>query len=151
LAKLVPRIAREIETLKFNTAIAALMSFVNLANAAGITRRELEVFLHLLYPFAPHIAEEMWERLGHRRLLARSRWPRSPQAGREEKPSLTIVVQVNGRVRGHFTVQADSSPKRIIARARKLPRVQKYLAGAEVKRVVVVPRRLINFVTTPAR
>ena len=129
----------------FNTAIAALMTFVNEATKrrAALTRAQVERFVLALAPFAPHVAEELWSRLGHAETLAYAPWPR-PDERYLVEDEFELVVQVNGKLRARITAPkaADKSQLDELARGAAAD----HLAGREVKRAVVVPGRLVNFV-----
>jgi leucyl-tRNA synthetase len=105
----------------------------------------LEAILLLLAPFVPHVACELWEQLGHRERLDEVPWPRYSEEALEEE-QLLIVVQVNGKVRGKMTVAADLSQKQIEADALVDPKVLSFVDGKKIRRVVYVPRRLVNIV-----
>jgi leucyl-tRNA synthetase len=152
----IKKVSDDIENrFHFNTAIAAIMELFNALSAAlqggarssvGATeiKQGLETMIVLLTPFVPHVASELWEQTHHDR-LDEVPWPRySEEAIEEEK--LLIVVQVNGKVRGKITVPADVSQERIETDALADPRVQGFLDGKKVQRVVYVPRRLVNIV-----
>jgi len=144
------------ERFHFNTAIACVMELFNAlslaaregsatAEGASLIRAGLEAILVLLYPFVPHVASELWESLGNRRSLEEIPWPEySAEALQEE--ALLIVVQVDGRVRGKITVSADASGEQIETEALAHPKIQGYLQGKSVRRVIQVPRRLVNIV-----
>jgi leucyl-tRNA synthetase len=135
----------------FNTAIAAIMELYNALNAAaqsgnrsggaaGVIKQGLETMIVLLAPFVPHVASELWEQLGHRERLDQVPWPEYSEAALEEE-RLLIVVQVNGKVRGKITVPADVTQEYIETDALADPKVQGFLDGKKVQRVVYVPRR----------
>ena len=112
---------------------------------ATVIKQGLETMIVLLTPFVPHVASELWEQTGHHDRLDEVPWPRySEEAIEEEK--LLIVVQVNGKVRGKITVPADATQEHIETVALADPRVQGFLDGKKVQRVVYVPRRLVNIV-----
>jgi leucyl-tRNA synthetase len=111
---------------------------------AAAVRFAAETAVSLIQPYAPHFAEELWERLGHERLWA-TPWPQ-PDAALLERETFELVVQVNGRVRGRVEVPVDLPEEELIARAKELPRVRSYLDGKEVRKTVVVPGRLVNLV-----
>ncbi|NPV83849.1 MAG: class I tRNA ligase family protein, partial [Candidatus Aminicenantes bacterium] len=99
----------------------------------------------MLAPFAPHVAEEIWERTGHRTLVAESPWPAyDPELAREEM--VTIVVQVNGKLRDKFEVPADTEEDVLKERALALPRIQEILSGKQPKKVVCVRNKLVSLV-----
>ena len=131
----------------FNTAIAAIMELVNeLARdpAGPASRRAAETAVSLIQPYAPHLAEELWERLGHERLWAQP-WPEADPAFLQEE-TFELVVQVNGKVRDRLRVPVDLPQEELVALAKASPKVQAHLDGREVKRAFVVPGRLVNLV-----
>jgi leucyl-tRNA synthetase len=130
----------------FNTAIAAVMELVNEISrdtSAPQARFAAETAISLIQPYAPHVAEELWARLGHERLWEQP-WPVADEQ-MLEREAFELVVQVNGRVRGRVEVPVDLPEAELVARARSLPRVQEYLDGKE-PRAIVVPRKLVNLV-----
>jgi leucyl-tRNA synthetase len=130
-----------------NTPIAAVMELVNeISRAPGdpAVRFAAETAVSLIQPYAPHIAEELWERLGHERLWE-TPWPEADPALLEED-TFELVVQVNGRVRDRFQVPVDLSEDELVARAKESPKVQAHLDGGEVRQTIVVPRKLVNLV-----
>jgi leucyl-tRNA synthetase len=131
----------------FNTPIAAVMELVNELSRAPddpAARFAAETAVSLIQPWAPHVAEELWERLGHERLWEQP-WPGADETllARE---TFELVVQVNGKVRDRIEVAADLSEDELVEAARASERVQAYLNGAQVHRAIVVPRKLVNFV-----
>ncbi len=132
----------------FNTAIAAVMELVNdlsKERASVDSRFAAETAVSLIQPYAPHIAEELWERLGHERLWEEE-WPVADPA-LLEVDTVEVVVQVDGRVRDRLHVRPDLPKDELVALARASERVQTYLDGREATRTVVVPGKLVNFVT----
>ena len=131
---------------KMNTAISQMMVFVNAATQAETLPKEtMKMFLRLLAPYAPHIAEELWERLGETELIAHASWPAyHPEAIKREE--VTIVVQVNGKLRSRIQLPVDSSDAEIEVAVLADERIQKYIEGKTVRRVIVVPNRLANIV-----
>jgi leucyl-tRNA synthetase len=153
----VKKVSDDIENrFHFNTAVAAIMELLNALSAAlqggarssagaTVIKQGLETMIVLLKPFVPHVASELWEQTGHNDRLDEVPWPRySEEAIEEEK--LPIVVQVNGKVRGKITVPADATQEHIETVALADPRVQGFVDGKKVQRVVYVPRRLVNIV-----
>jgi len=131
----------------FNTAIAAIMELVNeLARdpAGPASRFAAETAVSLIQPYAPHVAEELWQRLGRERLWAQP-WPKADPALLEEE-TFELVVQVNGRVRDRLRAPVDLSEEELITLAKASPKVQAHLDGREVRRAFVVPGRLVNLV-----
>jgi leucyl-tRNA synthetase len=143
----IKHVGERIEAMKFNTAVAALMELSNrFGQIDAITKADWEAFVLLLAPFAPHVAEEMWEAQGHDGMLARHPWPEfdSEKAAEDE---IEVPVQVNGKLRAKVTLPADSSGDAIKAAA--LAEIASYTEGKTVRKVLVVgkpPRRLVNVV-----
>jgi leucyl-tRNA synthetase len=131
----------------FNTAIAAVMELVNELSqdrSGPDSRFAAETAVSLIQPYAPHVAEELWTRLGHERLWE-TPWPKADPALLEQE-TVEIVVQVNGRIRDRLHVAPDTPEDELVARARASERVQAYLDGGEPERTIVVPGKLVNFV-----
>ncbi len=157
LHQTIKKVSEDIE-LRFhlNTAISALMELVNTLKkerdqlysshkGRELLRQALEALNLMLAPFAPHVAEELWERTGHRTLVAESPWPAyDPELAREEM--VTIVVQVNGKLRDKFEVPADTEEDVLKERALALPRIQEILSGKQPKKVVCVRNKLVSLV-----
>jgi leucyl-tRNA synthetase len=130
-----------------NTPIAAVMELVNEIGRAPedpAARFAVEIAVSLIQPYAPHIAEELWERLGHERLWEQP-WPEADPALLEED-TFELVVQVNGRVRDRFQVPVALSEEELVARAKESPRVRAHVDGGEIRQTIVVPRKLVNLV-----
>jgi leucyl-tRNA synthetase len=132
----------------FNTAIAAVMELVNeLSRERGgpDSRFAAETAVSLIQPYAPHVAEELWQRLGHERLWE-APWPVADPA-LLEVDTVEVVVQVDGKIRDRLQVSPDVGEDELVALARASERVQAYIDGGEPTRTVVVPGKLVNFVT----
>lgn len=145
--KTVKKVSEDIETLKYNTAIAALMTLLNnIYDAGEINRAELKTLLILVNPFAPHMTEEMWSTLGYGEMLAKdASWP----AYDPEKcvdSTIEIAVQVNGKLRGKLMVAADISAEDAIAVAKTDEKVQSFLTDKNVVKEIYVPGKLVNLV-----
>jgi leucyl-tRNA synthetase len=148
----IAKVSDDIERrFQFNTPIAAVMELVNEVyhvkddpQRAGEVRFATETAVSLIQPYVPHVAEELWERLGHERLW-RTRWPEA-DALLLERETFVLVVQVNGRVRDRAEIPVGLSEDELVARARELPRVRSHLDGKEIKKTIVVPGRLVNLV-----
>ena len=137
---------RDLEGLRFNTAISAMMVFLNaLEDATPLPRQAVDTFLLLLAPLAPHLSEELWQRLGHADRLADAPWPTHDPSALEQT-ELVMVIQVNGKVRSRMTVPATASEADVRTRALEDAQVKKALNGQSVKQVIVVPKRLVNVV-----
>jgi len=146
LHKLIQRVTEDIEQLKFNTAIAALFDFVNL-----MTPRErrslqiLETFVRVIAPFTPHLAEELWQRLGHDATIAYEPWPDYDEALTREE-AVEVGVQINGKLKARVMVAADADEETIRAAALSENKVSTALSGKAIRKVVVVRGRLVNIV-----
>jgi leucyl-tRNA synthetase len=142
----VKKIGDDIEGLRFNTAISQMMIFVNeVMKSDSRPRQILEPFVLLLSPFAPHIAEELWRRLGHETTLAYEPWPGYDPA-MLRKSELEIVLQVNGKVRSRLKVPADTPEKELEERALSDPDVLRHTDGRKVLKAIVVKNKLVNLV-----
>ncbi len=144
--KTVKKVTEDIEGMRFHTALSALMVFVNDAQKAPRLPRVLaEGFVLLLAPFAPHLGEELWQRLGHAETLTYETWPSyDPELIQDE--TVTVAVQVNGKFRATIELAVDADTETALGVARKQDKVATYLAGQTVRREIVVPGRLVNFV-----
>ncbi len=142
----VKKVGDDIESFGFNTAISALMIYANeIQTQAQPALADLEALLSLLYPFAPHVSEELWERLGHKSCLAQEPWPRYDEAQLKES-RVEYAVQVNGKVRATFDFGADAAQEQVAQAALALEKVQAATAGKAVVKTIVVPNRLVNIV-----
>lgn len=131
----------------FNTGISAVMELVNELSrdpASPDARFAAETAVSLIQPYAPHVAEELWSRLGHERLWEQP-WPVADPA-MLEREEVEIVLQVNGKLRDRLQVPASISEEELVARARASERVQTHLNGGEPRKTIVVPGKLVNFV-----
>ena len=147
--KTVKKVSQDIEDMKFNTAIAAMMTCLNEINEVGsLTKDELSVFLRLLCPFAPHLCEEMWEQLGGEGLCSTAQWPDYDESKCVDD-EIEIAVQVNGRVRDRFTVPADIDAAGAIAGAKALDKVKEFTNGMVFVKELYVPGKLVNLVVKP--
>jgi leucyl-tRNA synthetase len=147
--KTIKKVTEDIENLQYNTAIAALMEFVNeIAKQKSIVNCQLSVvaLLKLLAPFAPHITEELWrEALGHKNSIHNEPWPEyDPEKIKEKR--VRMVIQINGKVRSQVEVDADASEDDIKELAFKDEKIQKWLEGKAPKKVIIVPQRVVNIV-----
>ena len=142
----VRKVTAGLEELHYNTSIAALMEFVNTIRAENFTSREVvEDLIVMLAPFAPHFAEENWERLGHEGSIFDSRWPTWDERLTVED-SVEIAVQVNGKTRSKVTVPRGAEQAAVVAAAQQEVAVRRFTDGKEVRKVVYVPNRLLNLV-----
>jgi leucyl-tRNA synthetase len=142
----IKKVGEDIEQLQYNTAIAALMTLLNDIRRLGPADRwVIETVLIMLAPFAPHIGEELWEALGHPTSIFAARWP-AYEEGLTLEETVEIAVQVNGKVRGRIAVARDAAENDIIAAALADATVRQHLDGQNIRRRIVVPGRLVNFV-----
>jgi leucyl-tRNA synthetase len=135
---------------QFNTPISAVMELVNELGRAPEdpgARLAAETAVTLIQPWAPHIAEELWSRLGHERLWKQP-WPQADPA-LLERETFELVIQVNGRVRDRVEVSADASEEELVAQAKASAKVQEFLEGKEIRKEIVVPGKLVNLVSLP--
>jgi len=146
LQQTIRKVGSDIETFRFNTAISAMMVFANhLARLEVRPRSVVEPFILLLAPFAPHAAEELWQRLGHQASLAYEPWPKYDEELAKEK-QVELGVQINGKLRDHIVVPADMDEEQIKAKALACEKVVAALAGKTPKKVIVVKGRLVSLV-----
>jgi leucyl-tRNA synthetase len=142
----IKKVAEDIEALRFNTGIAELIKLNNeMGKLDAIPRRLAENFVLMLAPFAPHIAEEIWQRLGHDSSLARHPWPKL-DAAKLQETTLEIPVQVNGKLRDKVMVPADADEATILKTAEGAQKVRPWLEGKMIVKRHYVPKKLVNFV-----
>ena len=142
------QVSEQLPALQFNTAVAALMECLNAIRAGGRSalRAEVEPMVVMIAPFAPHVAEELWERLGHEgSIFDRANWPDFDEAKTIET-SIVIAVQVNGKLRASINAPVDVSEADVVVAARAEENVARHLEGVMERRVIYVPGRLVNFV-----
>ncbi|WP_234572229.1 leucine--tRNA ligase [Rhodohalobacter sp. 614A] len=149
LHEAIKKVSEDIEALRFNTAISALMIFVNEANQweGGVPRSVAEPFVKLLSPFAPHIAEEIWNRFGHNESLAYEPWPELVEEYLKSD-TIDMPVQVNGKVRANITVPADKAKDKdfVLGLAKQQENVERYLDDTTIVKEIFVPGRIVNLV-----
>ncbi|MGB7213463.1 MAG: leucine--tRNA ligase [Gammaproteobacteria bacterium] len=146
LHRTIAKVTEDIEALRMNTAIAALMELTNaMYKWDRVPHEAAEKLALLLSPFAPHISEELWSLLGHAESLAYAPWPEADPA-LLKSDTLEIPVQVNGKMRGRINVPADADQDTVIAIAREDDNVKRHLEGQNVRRAIYVPGRILNFV-----
>ena len=142
----IKKVSLDYEAMKYNTAIAQMMTLVNeMVSAGSVTRGELKTLLLLLNPVAPHITEEMWENQGFGGTMTYQKWPTWDEDALV-KSEIEIAVQVCGKVRGRVMIPADMTKERAETELQQLPEIQKILAGKTVTKVIFVPGRLVNFI-----
>ena len=145
----IKKVTNDIESLRYNTAISAIMEFVNLLREKGANKKALKTLALLLAPFAPHMAEEVWvNKLGQKFSIHTSPWPKfDPKLVREEKT--TIILQINGKLRSTIIVASGEAKDRekIVKKAQGDVKIQKWLKGKRLKKTIFVPGKLVSFVT----
>ncbi|MDD2241262.1 MAG: leucine--tRNA ligase [Kiritimatiellae bacterium] len=140
------KVSGDIESMDYNTAISAMMIFVNEAQAwSTLPRAMLSPFVLILSPFAPHLAEELWSRLGHPDTLAREPWPTVNDAYLKQD-EIEIPVQVNGKVRGRIRVAPQADEETVLKHALACKEVAGYLEGHAIKKTIYIPKRMVNLV-----
>ena len=145
--KTLKKVTEDIENFRFNTAISAMMIFVNEALNNPVTRADLETFVQFLSPFAPHLAEEMWSNLGHDELVCLQSWPVYDPALVVDQ-TVEVVVQVNGKLRARLALPVDTSRDDAMSAAKQHEHVQTWLDGNTIRKEIFVPGKLINFVVS---
>jgi leucyl-tRNA synthetase len=147
LNQTIKKVGDDIESFGFNTAISAMMIFVNhLVKQPVVPKSAVEKLVLILAPFAPHIAEELWEKLGHAESLAYERWPEYDKELVKEK-EIELAVQVNGKVKDRIVVAADAEAKWIEDEAQKLEKVKAAMGGKPARKIIVVKPRIVSITT----
>ena len=152
--KSIKKVGDDIDTLKMNTAIAQLMTMVNEFYSNGCTKGDLEYLVMLLSPFAPHIAEEMWEQLGFAektgKMAMQMDWPKFDER-KTVDAEREMAVQVNGKLRSTIIVPADADEQFIIDAACADKKIQRQLEGMQIVKTIVVKNKIINLILKPAK
>ena len=152
LHKTIKKVTADVDDLKLNTAIAALMTAVNEMASNGASRGDMRTLLLLLSPFAPHIVEEMWEMLGFAakegKMACQTEWPVYDEA-KTVASTVEMAVQVNGKLKGAIKMPADSAEADVVAEAMKVDKVQKATEGMKVVKTIHVKNRLVNLIVKP--
>jgi leucyl-tRNA synthetase len=144
--RLLDGVIKDTEAMLFNTAIAKMMEFINdFTKLPKYPRNALNILVQCLQPYAPHIAEELWEMLGNKELLSNCPFPLVEEKYLEDE-IITYVFQVNGKVRGRVEIPKNQTQEVILETAKRHPLILKYLEGQEVQKVIFVPNKLLNFV-----
>ena len=147
--KTIKKVTEDIENLKFNTAIAALMSLLNTFGDNGVNQAEYQTFITLLDPFAPHICEELNERMGGKEMLVHAAWP-TYEESKTVDATVEIAVQINGKVKTTIQVGAEEEQESIREKAMAEPKIACALQGMQLVKVIVIPGRIVNIVVKPA-
>ena len=146
--KTIKKVSDDIENMKFNTAIAALMSLTNQFYDKGVNKAEFKTMLQLLSPFAPHMADELWERFGFEGMACTSSWPVYDES-KTVASEVTIAVQVGGKLKTTVTVPTDSEQDAVLAVVTADSKIQKLMEGKDLVKVIHVPNKLMNLILKP--
>jgi len=142
----VKKVTEDYESLNFNTGISQLMIFVNAVYKEAVFPKEYaEGFVKLLNPICPYMTEELWEQLGHSKTIAYEPWPTYEEELTKED-MFTMIVQVNGKVRGKIEVSMDTTKEEMESLSKELENVKKYIEGKEIVKIITVPKKLVNIV-----
>jgi leucyl-tRNA synthetase len=146
LHKTIKKVGQDIETQNFNTAISTMMELVNDWSAlAQLNRSDLQSFIKILSPFAPHIAEEAWNKLGQAPCVCQQTWPSFDEALTVDD-TITLVIQINGKVREKMEFSATADKAQLEQAALSSEKVKKMIDGKKILKVITVPKKLVNIV-----
>ena len=152
--KTIKKVTEDVDSLKMNTAIAAMMTAVNELSANGVTRGDLKYLLLLLNPFAPHITEELWENLGFAaqtgKMCCQAEWPVADES-KTVASTVELAVQVNGKLKGTISMPTDSEEKAVVDAALAVEKVRKATEGMQIIKTILVKNRLVNLIVKPAK
>ena len=144
--KTIKKVTEDIEALKFNTAIAAMMALLNeIGDKGSVNKAELKTFLTILSPFAPHLCEELWQQHGFEGMLANGKWAEFDESKTVDK-SIEIPVQINGKLRATITVAADAEQAEILTAAKADEKIKSYIDGKQIVKEIYVKGRMVNLV-----
>jgi leucyl-tRNA synthetase len=144
--KTVKKVSLDIEELKFNTAIAAMMGLLNeIYEVGSLTRDQLSMLVRILCPFAPHLCEEMWEMMGEKGLCSLAAWPEWDEAKTVDS-TVVVAVQVNGKLRNTVELPLNCSKEDAIAIAKQDARVASFIEGKTIIKEISVPNKIVNIV-----
>jgi len=141
----IKQVHADLDRMQFNTAIARMMEYLNELTSQGAAREDLVVLVKLIAPFAPHLADEAWEKLGNKGFVLNQEWPKFDEALTVED-TITIVVQVNGKLRGDFSTSKNATQEQLREAAQQVDKVKPHLEGKAIKKIIVVPGKLVNIV-----
>ena len=145
-AELLKKVGDDIEAMKYNTAIAAMMTLINEFYKAGsVTKFDVETFVKILSPFAPHLCEEMWESMGHKTMLAVTPWPQYDEAKTVDS-TVEIGVQFNGKSRGTVVIPADAESDAAVAAVKESGKFDSQLQDKQIVKVIYVKGKIINLI-----
>ena len=146
--KAIKKVSEDIEAMKFNTAIAALMALVNDFYAKGASRGDMKALLLMLSPFAPHMCEELWEMAGYGGQVCLQSWPEYDES-KTVAATVQMAVQVSGKVKANIVVSADASDEEVVSAALAEPKIQKLAAGMTLVKSIVVKGKLVSLIFKP--
>ncbi len=146
--KAIRKVNDDIEAMKFNTAIATLMSLVNGFYANGLTKGDLKALVLMLSPVAPHMCEEIWSNLGCDGLVCEQKWPEYDES-KTVAATTNLAVQIGGKMRGNIQVPTDAEQDTVVEIALADPKIAKYAEGMEIVKVILVKNRLVNLILKP--
>ena len=145
--KTIKRVTVDLGRMAFNTAVAAMMEYINELGRGGVTREDLLALIKLLGPFAPHLGDEAWEKMGQQGFLLQAAWPTYDEALTIDSV-VTLGVQVNGKLRGDIQIARDAPEAEVREKAMAVPNVAKHLEGKTVRKVIVVAGKIVNIVVS---
>lgn len=145
LHKTIKKVTEDIASLQYNTAVSALMMFVNEAESKKIGKKDFEALLKLIAPYSPHITEELWRELGNKKSIHRASWPKCNIAYIKED-TFDLIIQVNGKLRGRVKTSVNVTEEEAKTIASEDVTVREFLKGKKIEKVIYVENRLINFV-----
>ena len=142
----IKKVSEDIEEMRFNTAISSMMILINEFEKVGkVTKWQYEALLLLMAPFAPHVTEEIWANLGHKKSIHQEKWPiYDPK--KIEISDVTIAIQINGKIRGSIIVDKETSQKEIEDKSLALPEIQKWLNGVQPKKIIYIKNKILSLV-----
>ncbi|MFH1894818.1 MAG: class I tRNA ligase family protein, partial [Patescibacteria group bacterium] len=155
LNKTIKKVSNDIDNARFNTAVSSLMKLLNYfreerqealsrnIETMGIAKKDFAKILLIVSPFAPHIAEELWQKVGHQKSIAEEKWPESELMAEQNFP---LIIQINGKVRDTVEVDIDINEEEALKLAISQKKIENWIAGKEIKKVIFVPNKLINIV-----
>ncbi|MFH1859266.1 MAG: class I tRNA ligase family protein, partial [Patescibacteria group bacterium] len=146
LHKTIKKVSEDIQSLDYNTAISAMMILVSdMEKRGGVSKNAYSTLLQLLAPFAPHISEELWNELGNKKSIFLEKWPKYDET-KIKTDTVTIVIQINGKVRDRITISADTEEKQIIDIALARSITQNFIGAKKIQRTIYIKNKLINIV-----
>jgi leucyl-tRNA synthetase len=145
--KTIKKVTNDLEAMKFNTAVAAMMEFINELGSTGASKDDLDALVKLVSPYAPHIGDELWEKLGGKGFLINTPWPVWDEAMVIDSV-VTVVVQVNGKLRAEFQASREASQDELKTIALGLDKVKSHISDKTIRKVVVIPGKLVNIVVS---